>query len=180
MKKFFLLTAIFFLSLTSAVSAQSDYNFVRVSDLNAQEFVDTMKHGNIYKTLKQNETTVAFTTPAHHPELDDTQNLPDLSVYRALFGIQGTQTPNGQLLFYVDAEGYVWVVQVINQGDAQLSGVVLLMAMEAIGLNDQEAAPLLQAQTPNAETFCSVAGRKILRVVADRQGNKIMLFGASN
>ena len=180
MKKFFLLTAIFLLSLTSAVSAQSNYNFVRVSDLNPQEFVDRMGYGNIYQTLKQNGTIVAFTTPAHHPELDDPQNLPHLSVYRALFGIQGTQTPNAQLRFFVDAEGYVWVVQVINEGDPQLTGMVLLMAMEALGLNDQEAAPLLQTQSANAETFCAVAGRKILRRVVDQQGNEILLFGALN
>ena len=90
------------------------------------------------------------------------------------------QAPNGQLRFYVDPEGYVFVVQVINEGEPQLSGMVLLMTMEAIGLNDQEAAPLLQTQGSTAETYCANAGRKILRLVADQQGNNVLLFGASN
>ncbi len=180
MKKFFLLTAICLMALASVASAQPNYNFVRVSDLGAQAFVDRMGYGNIYQNLKQNGTVVAFTAPAHHPELEDPQNFPGLNVYRSLFGIQGTQAPNGQLRFYVDSEGYVFVVQVISEGEPRLSGMVLLMTMEAIGLNDQEAAPLLQTQTAGAETYCSAAGRKIIRLVTDQQGNNVFLFGASN
>ncbi len=184
MKKFFLLTITFLLALSATAAAQPNaqpnYNFVRVSDLSAQAFVDRMGYGNIYQTLKQQGTVVAFTAPAHHSELDDPQNLPDLSVYRSLFGIQGTQAPNGQLRFYVDKQGIVCVVQVINEGDPQLSGMVLLMTMEALGLNDREAAPLIQTQGATAETFCVAANRKILRLVADQQGNNVMLFGASN
>ena len=182
MKKFFLLTAIFLLTLSAAAGAQSqpNYNFVRVSDLGARAFVDRMGYGNIYQTLKQQGTVVAFTAPSRQEELDDPQNFPGLSVHRSLFGIQGTPAPNGQLRFYVDPEGYVFVVQVINEGDPQLSGMVLLMTMEALGLNDQEAAPLLQTQGAAAETFCAAAGRKILRLVTDQQGNNVFLFGASN
>ena len=181
MRKIFMAAlAICLMMFSSVVSAQTNYNFVRVSDLGAQPFVDRMGYGNIYQTMKQNGTVVAFTAPAHHAELDDPQNFPGLSVYRSLFGIQGTQAPNGQLRFYVDSEGYVFVVQVINEGDPQLSGMVLLMTMEALGLNDQEAAPLLQTQAPTAETYCANAGRKILRLVTDQQGNNVMLFGASN
>ena len=180
MKKFFLLTAICLMALASVASAQANYNFVRVSDLGAQEFVDRMGYGNIYQNLKQNGTVVAFTAPAHHPELEDPQNFPGLKVYRSLFGIQGTQTPNGQLRFYVDPEDHVFVVQVISEGDPQLSGMVLLMTMEALGLTDQEAAPLLQTPAPSADTYCANAGRKIVRFVADQEGNNVFLFGASN
>ena len=180
MKKFFMLMAIFLLALGSVASAQANYNSVRVSDLGAQAFVDRMGYGNIYQNLKQNGVTVAFTAPARQENLDDPQNFPGLSVYRSLFGIQGAPAPNGQLRFYVDPEGYVFVVQVINEGDPQLSVVVLSMTMEAIGLNEQEAVPLFQTPTPNAETYCSSAGRKILRLVTDQQGNNVLLFGASN
>ena len=181
MRKIFLLTAaICLLMLGSVASAQTDYNFVRVTDLGTQAFVDKMGYGNIYQTMKQNGTVVAFTAPAEHTELNDPQNFPGLNVHRSLFGIQGTQTPNGQLRFYVDPEGSIFIVQVINEGDPQLSGMVLLMAMEAIGLNDQEAAPLLQTQGATAETYCANAGRKILRLITDQQGNSVMLFGASN
>ena len=180
-KKFFLLTtAICLLMFGSVVSAQTNYNFMRVSDLGAQAFVDRMGYGNIYQTMKQNGMLVAFTAPDRHTELDDPQNFPTMSVYRSLFGIQGSHAPNGQIRFYVDPEGYVFLVQVINEGDPQLSYMVLLMTMEAIGLNDQEAAPLLQTQGVNAETYCANAGRKILRHVVDQQGNNVMLAGASN
>ena len=180
MKKFFLLTAIFLLALGSVANAQPNYNFVRVSDLGTEAFVDRMGYGSIYQNLKQNGTVVAFTAPARHADLDDPQNFPGLSVYRSLFGIQGAQAPNGQLRFYVDPEGYVFVVQIINDGDPQLSGIVLLMTMEALGLNEQEAMPLLQTQAPSAETYCANAGRKILRLVTDQEGNVVFLFGASN
>ena len=180
MKKFFLLTAIFLLALGSVANAQPNYNFVRVSDLGTEAFVDRMGYGSIYQNLKQNGTVVAFTAPARHADLDDPQNFPGLSVYRSLFGIQGAQVPNGQLRFYVDPEGHVFVVQIINEGNPQLSGMVLLMTMEAIGLNDQEAAPLLQTQAQTAETFCAAANRKILRAVADQQGNNVVLIGLAN
>lgn len=180
MKKFFLLTAICLSVLTSTVAAETNYNFVRVSDLGAQEFIDRMGYGNIYQNLKQNGTIVAFTAPSRQADLDDQQNFPGLSVYRSLFGIQGTQAPNGQLRFYVDPEGCVYVVQVINEGDPQLAGMVFLMTMEAIGLNEQEATPLLQTRAAGAETYCANAGRKILRLVTDQEGNNVFLFGASN
>lgn len=181
MRKVFALTAaIFLLMFASVAAAQANYNFMRVSDLGAQAFVDRMGYGNIYQTMKQNGTVVAFTAPSRQEGLDDPQNFPGLSVYRSLFGIQGTQAPNGQIRFYVDLEGYVFVLQVINEGEPQLSGMVLLMTMEALGLNDQEAAPLIQTPTSNAETYCANAGRKILRLVTDQAGNNVMLFGASN
>ena len=180
MKKILLLTAAIFLLMFSAASAQTNYNFVRVADVGTQAFVDRMGYGNIYQNLKQNGTVVAFTAPARHEELDDTQNFPGLSVYRSLFGIQGTQAPNGQIRFYTDPEGAIFIIQVINEGDPQLSGAVLLMILESIGLNDQEAAPLFQTPTPTAETYCAAAGRKIIRLVTDQEGNNVMFFAASN
>ena len=180
MKKFFLLTAICLLALGSVASAQANYNFVRVSDLGAQAFVDRMGYGNVYQTLKQNGVLVAFTAPARHAELDDPQNFPGLSVYRTVFGIKDNPTPNGQICFYVDPEGCVFAVQVINEGDPQLSGMVLVMTMEALGLNEQEAAPLFQTQAVVAETWCANAGRKILRRVVDQQGNNVIMIGATN
>ena len=180
MKRLLLLAALCLLALSSMASAQPNYNFMRVSDLGAQAFVDKMGYGNVYQMMKQNGNVVAFTAPSRQTGLDDPQNFPGLSVYRTLFGIQGTNKPNGQIHFYVDGEGYVFVVRVINEGDPQLSGAVLLMTMEAIGLNDQEAAPLFQTQGVAAETFCAAANRKILRLVADQQGNNVLLFGATN
>ncbi len=182
MKKIFMATLVICLLIFGATvnAQQPNYNFMRVSDLGAQAFVDRMGYGNIYQNLKQNGTVVAFTAPARHEDLDDPQNFPGLSVYRSLFGIQGTHAPNGQLRFYVDPENCVYVVQIINEGDPQLSGMVLLMTMEALGLNDQEAAPLLQTQGAAAETYCANAGRKIIRLVTDQQGNNVMLFGATN
>ena len=180
MKKIFMLTAIFLLTLCSSASAQQDYNFMHVSDLGAQAFVDKMGNGNIYQTMKQNGNVVAFTAPNHHPELEDPEKFSGLNVFVSVFGIQGSQTPNGQLVFYVDPEGHVFAVRVINEGNPQLSYVVLLMTMEAIGLNDQEAAPLLQTQAQTAETFCAAANRKILRTVADQQGNNVVLIGLAN
>ena len=64
MKKFFLLTITFLLALSATAAAQPNaqpnYNFVRVSDLGAQAFVDRMGYGNIYQTLKQQGTVVAL------------------------------------------------------------------------------------------------------------------------
>ena len=181
MKKFFLMTAAIFLLMFGAANAQQpNYNFIPVTDLQAQAFVDKMGYGNIYQNLKQSGTVVAFTAPARHADLDDKENFPGMSVYRSLFGIQGTQAPNGQIRFYTDDNGAVYIVQIINDGDAQLSGTVLVMAMEAIGLNDQEVVPLFQTQGAVAETYCAAAGRKIIRLVTDQQGNNVMLFGASN
>ena len=181
MKKIFLVTmTIYLLMFGSVASAETNYNFVPVSDLGTQAFVDRMGNGSVYQAMTQKGTLVAFTAPARHAELDDNENFPGMSVYRSLFGIKDTQTPNGEIRFYTDSDGKIFIIQFINSGEPQLSGVVLLMAMEAIGLTDQEALPLLQTPSATAETFCANAGRKILRLIADQQGNTVFLFGASN
>ena len=57
--------------------------------------------------------------------------------------------------------------------------MVLVMAMDALGLNEEEGNILLRTQTAVAETWCANAGRKIIRVVADQQGNNVLFFGAT-
>lgn len=183
MKKiFFAVLMAMLLTIGSVAAAQPNYNFVRVSDLGAQAFVDRMGNSRTYQNLLQNGTLVAFTAPERHADLDDPQNFPGLSVYRSLFGIKGAHAPNGQLRFYVDPQGYVFVVQLINDNapEPQLAGMVLIMTLEALGLNEQEGNILLQAQSLTAETWCAATGRKILRVVTDQAGNNIFLFGATN
>lgn len=181
MKKIFLTAlAICLMSIASVAGAQANYNFVAVSDLCPQGFVDAMGNGSIYQNLRQQGTTVAFTAPSHHPELNDPQNFPGLEVYRSLFGIQGNESPNGEIHFYVAPDNSVFVVRVVNTGDPQLAGAVLCMAMEALGTNQQEMQTLLSTQSVTADTWCQNAGRKIIRVIADQMGNNIMFFGASN
>ena len=181
MKKIFLTAlAICLLTFASVAGAQPNYNFVAVSDLCPQTFVDAMGNSSVYQTLRQQGTTVAFTAPSRHAELDDPQNLSGLEAYRSLFGIQGTEAPNGEIHFFVAPDNSVYAVKLVNTGDPQLAGMVLVMAMEAIGLNQQEMQTLFNVQMQTAETFCQNAGRKIIRTVLDQQGNVVMFFGASN
>ena len=181
MKKIFLTAlAICLLTFASVAGAQPNYNFVAVSDLCPQTFVDAMGNSSVYQTLRQQGTTVAFTAPSRHAELDDPQNLSGLEAYRSLFGIQGTEAPNGEIHFFVAPDNSVYAVKLVNTGNPQLAGMVLVMAMEAIGLNQQEMQTLLNTPSQVAETYCQSAGRKILRTVLDQQGNVVMFFGASN
>lgn len=179
MKKTFL-TVLTICLLTVASVAGAQPNFVAVSDLCPQGFVDAMGNGTVYQNLRQQGTTVAFTAPSRHAELDDPQNLGGLEAYRSLFGIQGTEAPNGEIHFFVASDNSVAAVRIVNTGNPQLAGMVLVMAMEAIGLNQQEMATLVQTPSQTAETYCQSAGRKIIRVVLDQQGNVVMFFGASN
>lgn len=179
MKKIFLTAlTVCLLAIGSVAGAQP--NFVAVSDLCPQGFVDAMGNGSVYQNLRQQGTTVAFTAPARHAELDDPQNLGGLEAYRSLFGIQGTEAPNGELHFFVAADNSVYALKIVNTGNPQLSGMVLVMAMEALGLNQQEMQTLFNAQLQVAETYCQNAGRKIIRTVLDQQGNVVMFFGATN
>ena len=179
MKKIFLtVLAICLMTVASVAGAQP--NFVAVSDLCPQGFVDAMGNGTVYQNLRQQGTTVAFTAPSRHAELDDPQNLGGLEAYRSLFGIQGTEAPNGEIHFFVASDNSVAAVRIVNTGNPQLAGMVLVMVMEALGLNQQEMATLVQTPSQTAETYCQSAGRKIIRVVLDQQGNVVMFFGASN
>ena len=181
MKKIFLTAlAVCLLAIGSVAGAQANYNFVAVSDLCPQGFVDAMGNGSVYQNLRQQGTTVAFTAPSRHAELDDPQNLGGLEAYRSLFGIQGNEAPNGEIHFFVAPDNSVAAVRIVNTGDPQLAGMVLVMAMEALGLNQQEMQTLLNTPSQVAETYCQSAGRKILRTVLDQQGNVVMFFGASN
>ena len=178
MKRIFL-TALAICMLTFASVAGAEPNFVRVSDLQPQAFVDAMGNGTFYQNMLQQGIRVAFTAPSHHPELNDPQNAPGMEVYRSLFGIQGTETPNGEIHFFVDSEGCVAVVRFINKGNPQLSSAVFVMVMEAVGLNEQEMQALFSQQAPINETWCQNAGRKILRG-SDQNNSVFTLIGASN
>ena len=160
-------------------NAQTNYNFVRVSDFDPQAYVERMVKSALYQHLAQNGTVVAFVSPVRREDLDDPQNFQGLVVYKSDFGIKDAPNPEGHIRFYVDPEGHVFVVQLINEGNPQVSGMVLVMALDALGLNEQEGNVLLQTQTVVAETWCANAGRKILRVVADQEGNNVLLFGAT-
>lgn len=178
MKKIFLLATIFLLTFGSVASAQ--HKLIRVCDLGVKSFVDKMNDGNIHQVLKRNGVVVELTEPIARPELDDSQSFQGLTVRSSDFRIQGTPTPNGQMRFYVNSEGYVCVAQFINQSDPKISGAVLLMTLEALGLSEQESAPLLQGQGATAETWCAATGRKIIRLIADKEGNNVFLLGASD
>ena len=180
MRKIFLATLMLVLMIASVASAQPNYNFVRVSDLGAQAFVEKLITTTTYQQLKQQGNLFAFVSPVRRQDLDDPQNFPGFSVYKSDFGLKGAQNSDGQIRFYVDPEGYVFVVQVINEGNPQVSGAVLVMTLETLGLNQQEGNILLQTQAPSAETWCANAGRKIIRLVTDQQGNNVFLFGATN
>ncbi|MBR1647251.1 MAG: hypothetical protein IJ685_10815 [Selenomonadaceae bacterium] len=176
--------AICLMSFASVAGAQQqpNYNFVQVTDYGAQLFVEKMTACRTYQQLKQSGNLVAFVSPVRRQDLDDTQNFPGMSVYKSDFGIKGAPNSDGQIRFYVSPDGYVFIVQVINENanNPQVSQAVLLMTLETLGLSDPEGNTLLQTPTPVAETWCQSAGRKIIRVVTDQTGNNILFFGASN
>ncbi len=178
MRKIFL-TVFCLLAISGVASAQANYNFVRVSDYDAQGFVERMVKSAVYQNLAQNGTVIAFVSPVRREDLDDPQNFQGLVVYKSDFGIKDAPNPEGHIRFYVDPEGHVFVARLISEGNPQVSGMVLVMALDALGLNEQEGNTLLQPQLQVAETWCANAGRKIIRVVADQQGNNVLLFGAT-
>lgn len=178
LRKIFLLTTIFLLTFGSVAAAQ--HRLVRVCDMGVQAFVDKMNGGNFHQSLKRNGLTIELTAPIARPELDDAQSFRGLTVRSSDFRVQGAQAPNGQLRFYVNSEGYVCVTQFINEGDPKLSSAVFFMMLEALGLTEQEAASLFQAQGAVAETWCTGSGRKIIRILADKEGNSVFLLGASD
>ena len=182
MKKIFLTAlAICLLAVGGVACAQqTNYNFVRVADAGAQAFVDRMGNSPLYQNLRQQGTLVAFTKPNHRPNFEDPQNFPGMSVWASVFGLSGAEQPNGEVRFYVDPEGYVFVVQVLNMGDPQLATAVMLMAMQAIGLNEQEMNTLLSTNADRTEVWCSATGRKILKLFTEPTHNNVLFFGASN
>lgn len=184
MKKIFLTALTICLLAVGGVAyaQQTNYNFVRVTDNGAQGFVEKMTACRTYQQLKQNGYLVAFVSPVRRADLDDQQNFAGLSVYKSDFGIKGAPNSEGQIRFYVDPEGYAFVIQVINENttNPQVSSAVLLMTLETLGLSDLERNVLLQTPSPVAETWCVNTGRRIIRRVADQNGNNVYFFGASN
>ena len=180
MKKFFFALTIFLALSSAASAAPSNVNLVRVSDFNPQAFVDRMGYGVIYQNLRQEGTLVAFTHLTPRPEFSDSQNFPGMNVWGTVFGEDGAPMPDGEVRFFVDPDGFVFVVQVISAGDEKISGMVLLMVMEALGLNDREVSALLNTFLPTAEVWCANTQRRIIRQVTDTAGKNVLFFGAAN
>ena len=181
MKKIFF-TAMILLTLSSVASAapSTDVNLVRVSDLNPQAFINRMGYGVIYESLRKEGTLVAFMNLKPRPEFSDSQNFPGMNVWGTVFGEEGAPLPDGEVRFFVDPDGYVFVVQFISVGDEKISGMVLLMMMEALGLNEREVSTLLNTFVPTAEVWCANTGRRIIRQVVDTEGKNVLFFGAAN
>ena len=179
-KNFWTALAICLMSVASVAGAEP--NFMRVSELCPQGFVENMIANRTYRQLEQSGNLVAFTSPVRRQDLDDNENLNGLSVYKSDFGIKGATNSDGKIRFYVAPEGYVFVIQVINDNvtNPQVSYAVFIMTLETLGLSDPEGNVLLQTPSQVAETWCQNAGRKILRRIADQRGNNIYLFGASS
>ena len=178
MKKFFLALTIL---LTLTCSAQAaDINLVRVSDFSPKEFIDRMGNGVIYQNFRKGGTVIAFTEPKSRPQFYDAENFSGMSVLGSLFGVDGDPLPDGEIRFFVDTDNRVFVVQFWGMSGADVSGMVLLMVMEALGLNDREVAKLINATSPTAEVLCENTHRRIIRQISDREGKIITFFGASN
>ena len=178
MKKFvFILTAFLIFTLISNVSAE--YNFVRVSDYGAARFVERMVQSNMYKKVVQSGSVIAFVSPVHRPNQHD-QGFEGLAVYASAFGIKGASNPDGEVVFYTDPQGYIYSVRVGCSGNPQVGYAVLVMTLEALGVNEQEGNVLLQTQGPKAEVWCSGTNRRLIRLVMDNNGNNIAFFAASN
>ncbi|MBQ7454104.1 MAG: hypothetical protein IJS69_03530, partial [Selenomonadaceae bacterium] len=76
MRKIFLTVLTLCLMIGGVASAQEvNYNFVRVSDFDAQGFVERMVKSAVYQHLAQNGTVVAFVSPVRREDLDDPQNF---------------------------------------------------------------------------------------------------------
>ena len=177
MKKFFLALTIL-LTLTCTAHA-ADLKLVRVSDFAPKEFIDRMGNGVVYQNLRRQGKVVAFTELKSRPNFYDAQNFPGMTVSGTLFGLDGDPLPDGEVRFFVDADGRVFIVQFIGAGNEEISGMVLLMVMEALGLNEREVATLINTVSPTAEVFCANTRRRIIRQISDREGKVLTFFGAA-
>ena len=167
------------LTLTFAATCSAEYNFVRVSDYGASRFVERMVQSSMYKRVVQSGSVIAFVSPVHRPNQHD-QGFEGLAVYASAFGIKDASNPDGVVLFYTDPQGYIYSVRVSCTGNPQVGYAVLVMTLEALGVNEQEGNILLQTQGPKAEVWCSGTNRRLLRLVMDNNGNNIAFFAASN
>lgn len=182
MKNFFLAIIAVLFALTCSADAADNVNLVRVSDFNPKEFIDRMGTGVVYQTFRQSGKLVAFTQLKNRPQFYDAENFPGMNVVGTVFGVEGDPLPDGEVRFFVDTEGNVFVVQFISSdiGNAKTSGMVLLMVMEALGLNENEVDALINRQSPTTEVFCANTKRRIIRQISDREGRVITFFGATN
>ena len=179
MKKFFLALTIL-LALTCTAQAAENINLVQVSDFTPKEFIDRMGNGVVYQTLRERGTVVAFTQLKSRPQFYDAENFPGMNVWGTVFGADGDPLPDGEIRFFVDQNERVFVVQFLGMGNAEISGMVLLMVMEALGLNEREVDMLINKMSPTAEVFCKNTRRRIIRQISDREGKIITFFGATN
>ena len=179
MKKFFLALTIL-LALTCTAQAAENINLVQVSDFTPKEFIDRMGNGVVYQTLRKRGKVVAFTQLKSRPQFYDAENFPGMNVWGTVFGADGDPLPDGEIRFFVDQNERVFVVQFLGMGNAEISGMVLLMVMEALGLNEQEVDTLINKISPTAEVFCKNTQRRIIRQISDSEGKIITFFGATN
>ena len=178
MKKFFLALTVL-LTLTCTAHA-ADLKLVRVSDFTPKEFIDRMGNGVVYQTLRRQGKLIAFTHLKSRPQFYDTDNFPGMTVVGTLFGLDGDPLPDGEVRFFVDTDGRIFTVQFIGAGNEEISGMVLLMIMESLGLNESEVATLINTVSPTAEVFCANTRRRIIRQISDREGKVLTFFGAAN
>ena len=178
MKKFFCALTILF-ALTCTAHA-ADLKLVRVSDFTPKEFIDRMGGGVVYQTLRNQGKLVAFTALKNRPQFYDTDNFPGMTVVGTLFGLDGDPLPDGEVRFFVDPDGRVFIVQFVGAGNEEISGMVLLMVMEALGLNEREVSTLINTFSPTAEIFCANTRRRIIRQISDNDGKVLTFFGATN
>lgn len=139
-----------------------------------------MGNGTIYQTLRNRGTVVAFTQLKSRPQFYDAENFPGMNVVGTVFGADGDPLPDGEIRFFVNEDNRVFVVQFIGTGNTEVSGMVLLMVMEALGLNEQEVDTLINKMSPTAEVFCKNTKRRIIRQISDREGKILTFFGATN
>ena len=167
------------LLLTCTAHAAENINLVQVSDFTPKEFIDRMGGGVVYQTFRQRGTVIAFTQLKSRPQFYDAENFPGMNVWGTVFGADGDPLPDGEIRFFVNEDERVFVVQFLGMGNPENSGMVLLMVMEALGLNEQEVATLINKVSPTAEVFCKNTHRRIIRQVSDREGKVITFFGAT-
>ena len=171
---------VWLLTIASVAGAKANYNFVPISGVNAQTFVYRMDNGGVSQTVAANGISIVVESPVYHPELEDRENFPGMETYVSFFGIEGSRQYNGGICFYVDTNrDCVFALQIVNSGDPELSNIVLLMIMEVLGLNENEATTLIQTQNPVAETWCQKTGRKII-LITDQQNEKITFLASNN
>ena len=171
------MTVLLFLTCTAQAA---DVNLVQVSDFNPKEFIDRMGNGAVYQTLRTRGTVIAFTQLKSRPQFYDAENFPGMNVWGTVFGAEGDPLPDGEIRFFVNEDERVFVVQFLGMGNPENSGMVLLMVMEALGLNEQEVDTLINKISPTAEVFCRNTRRRIIRQISDREGKIITFFGAAN